>query len=347
MKIISVVNQKGGCGKTTLSVNTAAALAKLGHETLLIDLDPQAHATYALGYAKNSTISKTAYDLFSPDKDSEEFDYDDLIITDRTKLSFIPSNMMLSTAEINLGDISGAASILNDHFSKEYFAKYDYIIVDSPPSFGFLTLNSIYASDMILVPVDISYFSFNGVNSIYRVTGLLEKETGKKPELYFMLNIFDGRSKFSREFVKAAEEKLGKYLFDTKIRSSVRLREAAQQGKTIFEHDSRSASALDFYNATCELVNVDAKEVDTVIKEFFLNAPRAGSVYVLGDFNGWKRSEANKLSRLEDGKWSAHYQLPKGKYRYKYLVDGNWMHDPSNEKSEPNIFGSVDSIAEL
>ncbi|MBF0252229.1 MAG: AAA family ATPase [Candidatus Omnitrophica bacterium] len=347
MKIISVVNQKGGCGKTTLAVNMAAALAKLGYETLLIDLDPQAHATYALGYTKNSKITKTAYDLFAPLSDGEQISYEDMIINDRTKLSFIPSNMMLSTAEISLGDISGAASILNDHLANEFFSKYDYILVDSPPSFGFLTLNSIYSSNLILVPVDISYFSFNGVNSIYRVTSLLEKETGKKPDLHFMLNIFDGRSKFSREFVKVAEEKLGKYLFDTKIRSSVRLREAAQEGKTIFEHDSKSSSALDFYNATCELVNIDSKEVDTIIKEFFLNAPSAGSVYVLGDFNGWKRTEANKLSRLEDGKWSAHYHLPKGRYRYKYLVDGNWVHDPNNERAEPNIFGSVDSIAEF
>jgi len=347
MQIISIVNQKGGCGKTTLAVNIASALARMGKETLLLDLDPQAHATYALGHNKRSPKIKTSYDIFRSYIENEKVPYEEILINDREKLSFIPSNMLLSTAEINLGEVPGAATILSQCLADGVFEKYEYVIIDSPPSFGFLTLNSMYAADMILVPIDLSYFSFNAVNSIYRVSGLLNKETGKAPDVFFMLNIFDGRSNFAKSLESDARQRLGQYLLASKVRSSVRLREASRVGKTIFEHDPKSAAALDFYNLTSELISLNKKYMDTVIKEFMLHAPDAGSVYVLGDFNGWKRTESNHMVKLDNGNWTGHFNLPKGKFRYKYLVDGKWMHDPGNRSTEPNIFGSLDSVLEI
>ena len=125
MKIISVANQKGGCGKTTLAVNIAAALSRLGSETLLIDLDPQGHATFAMGYAKESSEKKTSYDIFRTYFDNESTPFSEMVISDRTRLSFIPANMMLSAAEINLGGVNGAASILFKALSDEYFKRFD------------------------------------------------------------------------------------------------------------------------------------------------------------------------------------------------------------------------------
>ena len=344
MKVISVVNQKGGCGKTTLAVNVAAALARMGNETLLIDLDPQAHATFALGYTEHSPESKTSYDIFRADIDKTEISPQELVISDRPGMEFMPANMLLSAAEINLGSVSGAATILAQYLADPFFLKYEYVIIDSPPSFGFLTLNSMYSADMIIAPIDLSYFSFNGVDSIYRVTGLLNKETGRRPDVFFVLNIFDGRSNFAKEFALEAEKKLGQYLFSTKIRSSVRLREAARSGKTIFEHDPKSGGAIDFYNLTSELVNIDKTRLNMLVKEFVLAAPDASKVYILGDFNGWRKSEANCLSRTDNGRWSGHFNLRKGRYRYKYMVDDKWLHDPDNPVKEPNVFGSLDSI---
>ncbi|MBF0494376.1 MAG: AAA family ATPase, partial [Candidatus Omnitrophica bacterium] len=199
MKVISIVNQKGGCGKTTLAVNAAAALGKMGKKTLLIDLDPQAHATFALGHRKKASEIMTSYDIFKSHIDNTELNYDSLVLRDRENLSFIPSNMLLSTAEINLGGVDGAASILSETLSDPYFESYDFVIIDSPPSFGFLTLNSMYAAHQILVPLDLSYFSVNAVDSIYRVVGLLQKETGRSADVFFVLNIFDGRSNFAKE----------------------------------------------------------------------------------------------------------------------------------------------------
>jgi chromosome partitioning protein len=347
MKIISVANQKGGCGKTTLAVNMAAALARMGNNTLLIDLDPQAHATFALGYGEESSERKTSYDIFRANFDNIDIDYSEVVIDERKRISFIPANMMLSAAEINLGGMNGAAAILSKALSRPFFQKYDYAIIDSPPSFGFLTLNSMYAADMIVVPMDLSYFSFNGINSVYRVTSLLNSETGRDPSVFFLMNIFDKRSNFAKQFEKDAREKIGPYMLDTRIRSSVRLREAAKKGKTIFEHDPKCSAALDFYNLTSEVLAADKEEMDVVVKEFSLNSPEAGSVFVLGDFNGWEKNEASRLSRLESGHWSAHVTLNRGKYRYKFLVDDEWVTDPSNEKAESNAFGTVDSIVEL
>ncbi|GEM_PF-159912 len=396
MKVISVVNQKGGCGKTTLAVNIAAALARTGNKTLLIDLDPQAHATYALGYTKKAAEQKTSYDIFKCFIEKTKVVYDELIINDRGKLHFIPSNMLLSAAEINLGGINGAAAILSRSLFEVSFDTYRYVIIDSPPSFGFLTLNSMYAADMILVPIDLSYFSFNGVTNIHRVTGILEKETNRKPETFFILNIYDSRTNFAKTLNDEAGKLLGEQLLATKVRASVRLREAAKLGKTIFEHDPKSSSALDFYNLTSEIVNVCEKEVpvskvkeeatveneakavsaayssdtdvngvetqdvevsvaqdraadmnNVIVKEFALHAPQAGAVYILGDFNGWQKIESNRLTKLEDGTWAAKFNIEKGKYRYKYLVDDRWMQDPNNPEVEANRFGSVDSVLNI
>jgi chromosome partitioning protein len=347
MKIISVVNQKGGCGKTTLAVNLAAALARMGNETLIIDLDPQAHATFAMGYTRKALEMRTSYDIFRSYIDGEPINFQELIINDRQNISFIPANMMLSAAEINLGGVNGAAAILSRMLTEPTFEKFEYIIIDSPPSFGFLTLNSMYASHMVIVPLDMSYFSFNGVSNVYRVTGLLSRETGKELSVYFAMNIYDARSNFARTLDEEAKAKLGKYFFNTKIRSSVRIREASRNGQTIFEHDPKCTAALDYYNLTSEVVNLDKIDIDMVIKEFMLHAPKAGSVYVLGDFNGWKKSEVNQLTKLDNGTWSAHFTLPKGKFRYKYLIDDQWMNDPNNPQSETNVFGSIDSIIQV
>lgn len=344
MKIISIANQKGGCGKTTVAVNVAGALARLGSETLLIDLDPQAHATFSLGYSQKASHTKTSYDIFRSHFDNTKINLEELLITGRHKLAFIPANMMLSAAEINLGGVNGAASILFRTLNDSFFEKYEYVIVDSPPSFGFLTLNSMYAADMLVVPIDISYFSFNGINSVYRVASLLNAETGRHPAIFFVMNIYDQRSNFAKQLEKDAKAKIGPYLFLTSIRSSIRIKEAAKEGKTIFEYDPKSPVALDFYNLTSEIITADNRDVKESVREFFFHAPQAGSVYVLGDFNGWQKSEISRLAKLENGNWAAHFILEKGKYRYKFLVDDEWIRDPKNSTTERNVFGTIDSI---
>jgi hypothetical protein len=202
----------------------------------------------------------------------------------------------------------------------------------------------MYAADIILVPMDLSYFSLNSVDSVYRVTGLLNSERGKEPLVAFALNMFDKRSNFAKKLENDAKKRLGSYLLSTKVRSSVRLRESSQAGKTIFEHSPKSNAALDFYNLTSEILTISSKDFNTTMKEFVISAPQASSVYILGDFNDWKKTENNRLNKIENGSWSTHLMLEKGKYHYKFLVDDQWIHDPNNSQREANAFGSINSI---
>jgi chromosome partitioning protein len=297
-----------------------------------------------MGCYRKSSERKTAYDIFRSQYDNLPINFEEVVTSTRSKLSFIPANMLLSAAEINLGGVNGAAAILAKTLENEFFQKYDYVIIDSPPSFGFLTLNSMYAADIILVPMDLSYFSLNSVDSVYRVTGLLNSETGKEPLVAFVLNMFDRRSNFAKRFEDDAKKRLGSYLLPTKIRSSVRLRESSEVGKTVFEHSPKSNAALDFYNLTSEILTIDSKDFNTTMKEFAISAPQAASVHILGDFNDWKKTENSRLDKIENGSWSTHLMLKKGKYHYKFLVDDQWIHDPSNLQREANAFGSINSI---
>jgi len=376
MKILAIANQKGGCGKTTTSINLADAIAHLGKKVLLIDLDPQAHATFGLGMA-NTPIDKSIYNVLT-DNSSKTRNLDQCIVNVSKNLDIVPSNILLSTLEQELKDTEGAVSKLFETICAVRL-DYDYIIIDCPPSLGFLTFNALRAASIVIVPVDMGAFSLMGVGKLLGMIELIKVKINHSPQVKAVATLYDRRLKYSETILNEIKAFFKDQLLETIMRMNVTLKKAAAKNVSVLQFDSRSNGALDslalahevmrlegaeeFKQALAEvsfkqeevamptspripLIQPDAepKNRDTI---FSIKAPEAKEVYVVGDFNHWKMNEASRLAKLDDGNWQGKLALTPGKYRYKFVVDGEWLLDSQNIEKELNPFGTYDSVKKL
>ena len=236
MHVISVTNQKGGCGKTTTSVNLSAFLARRGKATLLIDIDPQGAATTGLGVDKWS-LDKTIYDVLIGEASLEE-------VVIQTKVP----NLYLAPTNINL---SGAVPELTGQIGREYLLKekldhvegYDYIIIDTPPSLDLLTINALVASTEILVPIQTEYYALEGMSQLLKIVDMVEKRLGTKLSRRFLLTMFDSRTKLSNEVADRVKAHFKDEVFQTIIPRNIRLAEAPSYGEPICMYDPESSGA--------------------------------------------------------------------------------------------------------
>lgn len=337
MKIISIANQKGGCGKTTVGVNLADIISR-ENKTLLIDLDPQYHSTLYLGYkpAESCSVLKGFDSILKevPIKSEE------VLIKRKENFYFIPSEIELSALEQELARSNYALDIVYRLIKSFSSLGFEYVLIDCPPNLGFLTLNAIKSSDIVIIPLETSIFSLVGSDNLVKIISLLEAYLEQIPYIFYLINIFDKRSNFSGIFLETARKRYGKRLLSTIIRSNVSLKEASLLGKTIFEHKPRSRGAEDFKNLWEEL----QEKIQTInFIEFRITKPSAQNVYLVGDFNEWQTQERFKLVR-KNGNWSKRIPLEKGTHRYKFVIDGYWMNDPQNPHIEKDAFGGYNSL---
>lgn len=364
LRTIAIANQKGGCGKTTISVNLCASLAFLGKKILLIDLDPQAHSSLAFG-VKSEDILRSLYDVLDQGAAAPP-DLGEVRIALSENLHLIPAEIVLSAVEQQLVGVEGRERKLRDKIAT-LDGEYDFIIMDCPPNLGLLTINALRACGELIIPVECSMFSLHGLAQILETVRMLEDAVGEKIEVKAVLNDFDSRTRFARRIQQELSELFPSRLFRTVIHHSVRLREAASQGKAITEFDRHSAVFQDFLSLSAELIGgltmkedspgevvttaLDMPEIDpgenngrSVIMS--VKAPEARSVQIAGEFNNWVPEEL--IPPMKDGGvWRKLYHLREGIYRYKFIVDGEWMTDPENLRSEPNPYGGADSVLEI
>ena len=248
-KVISVVNQKGGVGKTTSAVNIAAGLGIKGKKVLLIDIDPQGNSTSGYGINKRE-IKKSSYDLLIGNSTAEEV----IIHTAFKNVDIIPCNIQLAGAEVEMIDLDGRESLLKRGIVT-VVDKYDFVLLDCPPSLGLITINALCASDTLLVPVQCEYYAMEGLSQLMATVRQVKRMYNGTLELEgVLLTMFDGRLNLTQQVVGELKKFFPDKLFKTAIPRSVRLSEAPSYGMPIQYYDKKSKGADAYIDVAKEII---------------------------------------------------------------------------------------------
>lgn len=235
-KTIAVLNQKGGVGKTTSTINIAAALARKGSSVLVVDLDPQANATSGLGIDK-TRLQATVYDVLVNGTEVGSV----ILPTTVEGLSIIPASTELAAAEQELVAVLSRESVLKNCLG---ILAYDYVLIDCPPSLGLLSINALVASDAVLIPVQTEFYALEGLSLLMQTIQRIQQALNPQLQLLgVLMTMVDSRNALSGQVIEEVKKHFGDFVFKTAIPRNVRLAEAPSFGKTVFEHDKWSKGA--------------------------------------------------------------------------------------------------------
>lgn len=252
---IAISNQKGGVGKTTTAINLAACLAESKKKVLAIDLDPQGNMTSGLGLDKNE-LEESVYELMLGDADLESCIWRDIY----KNLDLIPANINLSAAEIELIGIENKEFLLSEYIDP-LKDKYDFIIIDCPPSLSLLTLNALTTADSVIVPIQCEYYALEGLSQLIHTINLVKERLNENLEIEgVVFTMYDSRTNLSTQVVDNVKENLDQYVFRAMIPRNVRLAEAPSYGLPITQYDKRSAGAESYRSLAQELIKKRRKK---------------------------------------------------------------------------------------
>lgn len=247
-KIISFSNQKGGVGKTTSAVNVAASLGILGHKVLIIDLDPQGSATSGVGIPKKA-LKKTINDVLTGTATAEEA----IIETEFENLSLLPANITLAGAEYSLYSTGGTESIMKNALAP-IKDKFDYIIIDCPPSLSMLTVNAMVASDGIIIPMQCEFYALEGLSQLTVTINRIKANFNSNLNITgILITMYNSRLLLSMQVINELKKHYSDKLFSTHISRGVRVSEAPGFGMPVYYHDKRSKGAKEYLAIAKEL----------------------------------------------------------------------------------------------
>lgn len=424
MRTIAIVNQKGGCGKTTISINLASALAGLGQKILLVDMDPQSHCAVGLAVPEEQ-IEQSIYDVLISRSRNEPIKLTEMLWQISDRLELAPASIDLSAFEQQMAGITERESCLKNVLD-EVKNDYDYVIIDCPPAVGLLTFNALRTATDVIVPVETGYFALHGLSKQLETLSILCKRCTQLVNVRVLASMYDIRTKMAREILAELKSHFSDKMFKTIVNFNTKIKEASSFGQPISEYDSTSKGQKDFHalaeeilssqtkHQRHEMVNsltgqlesisatadellqvakipiravpapqkteepvktekpVEIKDIQTQLSEksepvstetklshyygvkqmndavvFLTLYPRAQSVQIAGDFNKWQPTHTQMQKVGASGVWQTKIKLPKGKYRYRLVVDGRWQQDPYNEVAELNPFGGFNSVVEV
>lgn len=401
MRTIGVINQKGGCGKTTVAMNLAACLAAQGRRTLLVDMDPQTHCSVGLAIPEDQ-IENTIYDVLISAHSDNPLPLKNIIWQISQNFDLAPAGIELAALEPQLAGKDRREECLRTALD-DISEQYNYTIIDCPPSVGLLTFNALRASDEVIIPVETGYFALHGLSRQLETLAVLREQCQQPIVFRILPSMYDVRTKLAREVLNELKKHHLPDMFGSIINFNTKLKEAASFGQPITEYDPSSRGMQDFMALAREIVEMEklgaseqaVESVDSQLRaisktaneliaesqallgskpaqeqkkeatiqekidefygtrqnqgkvEFVALYPKAKSVYLAGDFNGWQPDRTPMTAKGGKGGWSVELGLSKGMYRYRYVVDGRWQEDPYNQHIEANEFGEYNSVLEV
>ena len=247
MNIIAIANQKGGCGKTTTAINLAASLGEKGYRTLLIDADPQGHASLGLGQRRQEEPG--LYEVFALD-----FPMSQAVIQDVCEgVDLVPATISLAAVEHVLADMPQRERQLHDHLETLETA-YDYVVIDCPPALGLLSINAIRAANRILVPIDMSLFAIDGIERLSETVEMVAQKYGLDIEVNMLPTMVDKRTKLCRKFLLGIWDRYQDNVLPIMINNTVKLKESVCEGKSIIHYSPHSTAAKDYRELANEIL---------------------------------------------------------------------------------------------
>jgi len=360
MHIIAIVNQKGGCGKTTTAINLSATLGQQGARVLVIDMDPQGHASLGFGVAGAERAG--LYELLKGEQRPDE-----VIQSGVTRgVDLIPGNISLAAAEHLLAEQPDRDRQLARHLAT-LEAHYDCVVLDCPPALGLLSVNALRAADRVVIPVEPSLYSLDGIERLRETIHLLAGQYDIQPTINLLANMFDIRTRVARNMLEMLES-LPIELCTTRIRNSVSVREAACHGVPLTDHVPRAPVTGDFRRLAEELLGnvlqhvrsekthaiephpdipaASATDTETSdLKElvFRFDNTKFKRVQIAGEFNNWI-PDKDVETEIRDGSVQKKLRVSPGGYEYRLVIDGVWQQDPANPEATPNNMGEYNSL---
>lgn len=255
-KVYALANQKGGVGKTTTAVNLGAYLALRGKKTLVVDVDPQANATSSLGFDKQK-IDPSIYHALLQEVPLTRL----ILLTDRVRLDLVPSSPTLAGAEVELVPMMARELRLREALAP-VLNRYDYVLIDCPPSLGLLTVNALAAADGVLIPIQCEYLPLEGVGLLIRTISLVRQRLNPRLGIAgLIMTMYDGRTSLAQQVVAEVRAHFPRQTFQTIIPRNVRLSEAPSHGQTILQYAPSSPGALAYSALATELLRRDGELV--------------------------------------------------------------------------------------
>ena len=249
-RIIAITNQKGGVGKTTTAINLGAALAEANQKVLIVDFDPQGNATSGFGIERDE-IEHTIYGALTGNCTMDEAILEDV----NDNLDMVPADMNLAATDQEFVDVDGKNEILYKLLTP-YREKYDYILIDCPPSLGTLTVNALTAANSVIIPIQCEYYALEGLNQVLNTIRIVQE--GLNPDLVMEGIVFtmdDGRNKLSQQVVETVKNNFNGNIYETLIPRNVRLAEAPSHGMPITQYESSSSGAESYRLLAAEVMS--------------------------------------------------------------------------------------------